>query len=189
MKSEDITDFSANGGRRPGTTNPPQTVSCTRFDSFQQRLVRQATGNSSYYLNRFYRYSPREFFHFSYDVATEDEIPPEQLKTSVFAETLSYRRENHPQDFFRVNLCDHAILEAVRTRKNALALYPFLLYILTHELIHISRLSRLDLGEITPEKRREEEKTVHRLTREILAPASSYFLRRVEDLYHQDLLP
>ncbi len=174
-----------NGGSPPTADAPRRS----RFDEFQRRLVYQATTESSDHLNRFYRYAPREFFHFSYDVLTERDIPDGSLRQGVFAETISYTHGNTPEEFYRIHLFDHPILEAVSTRTNAPALYPFLLYILTHELIHISRLSRLGLENPTDEERAREEKTVHRLTRNVLAPQSSFPLEQVADLYHLNLLP
>jgi hypothetical protein len=165
------------------------TQARSRFDEFQRRLVDQATRQSSDYLNRFYRYAPREFFHFSYDVLTEQDIPAESLRKRIFAETISYTRGGAPEEFYRIHLFDHPILEAVSSRKSAPSLYPFLLYILTHELIHISRLSRLGLENPTDEERASEEETVHRLTRDVLAPEDSFPLEQVADLYHHHLLP
>ncbi len=174
-----------NGGSNP-TTGARQR---SRFDDFQCRLVHQATTESSNHLNRFYRYAPREFFHFSYDALTEQDIPADALRDGVFAETFSYTHGDTPEEFYRIHLFDHPILMAVSTRSNAPALYPFLLYILTHELIHISRLSRLGLENPSDEEREREEETVHRLTRDVLAPESSLPLEQVADLYHLNLLP
>ncbi len=161
----------------------------TRFDEFQRRLVAQATQQSTDHLNRFYRYSPREFFHFSYDVLTECDIPEESQRRGVFAETFSYTRGDAPEAFYRIHIFDRQILAAVSSRRDAPALYPFLLYILTHELIHISRLSRLSLENPSEEERAREEDIVHRLTRDVLAPEASFPLQQVADLYHLNLLP
>lgn len=169
-------------GRSPTAPGGPSR-SRDRFDPFQLRLVGEATGDSHRHLARFYQYAPREFFHFSYEVATEEDIHPEQLKTGVFAETLSYQRPDWPRDFFRVHLFDHPILGALGSRSELPALYPFILYILTHELIHVSRLPRIDLDSALPADRLREEETVHRLTREVLAPAASPGLRQVAELY------
>ena len=177
----------AGGDRAPAAATPGgPSRPRDRFDPFQLRLVGEATGDSHRHLARFYRYAPREFFHFSYEVATEEDILPEQLKTGVFAEILSYQRPDWPRDFFRVHLFDHPILGALGSRSEVPALYPFVLYILTHELIHVSRLSRIDLQDALPAERRREEETVHRLTREVLAPAASPGLRQVTELYRGD---
>jgi len=161
----------------------------TQFDAFQHRLVNQALQESSDHLSRFYRIAPREFFHFSYDVLTERDIPPDLRRESVFAETISYTRREVSDAFYRIHLFDHQILEAVSTRRGGPALYPFLIYILTHELIHISRLSRMELHDPTEEERAREEETVHRLTRDVLSPDASLPLQQVADLYHLNLLP
>jgi len=172
-----------------GTGTPPPSTNRRLFDDFQHRLVDQAVRESSEHLTRFYRIAPREFFHFSYDLVTERDIPAESLRDRVFAETISYTHGAADKDFYRIHLFDHPILEAVSRRPDAPALYPFLLYILTHELIHISRLSRLDLDDPSAEERALEEETVHRLTRDVLAPETSVTLDKVADLYHLNLLP
>lgn len=172
-----------------GMDTPPASAHRRLFDDFQHRLVEQAVRESSEHLTRFYRIAPREFFHFSYDVLTEKDIPADARLDGVFAETLSYTHRDTDRDFYRIHLFDHPILEALSRRPDAPALYPFLLYILTHELIHISRLSRLDLENPTDEERALEEETVHRLTRDVLAPETSVPLDKVADLYHLNLLP
>jgi hypothetical protein len=72
-------------------------------------------------------------------------------------------------DFYRVCLQDHNILKAHRGRD--LALFPLLLYIVTHELVHIVRFSQfLALFEASEPQRLAEEQRVHRLTHRILEP-------------------
>jgi len=73
-------------------------------------------------------------------------------------------------DFYRVCLQDHNILKALQSRED-LALFPLLVYIVTHELVHIVRFSQfLALFEASEEQKRQEEKRVHRLTQKILEP-------------------
>ena len=95
-------------GGSPPTADTPRR---SRFDEFQRRLVHQATTESSDHLNRFYRYAPREFFHFSYDVLTEQDIPDGSLKQGVFAETISYTHGNTPEEFYRIHLFDHLVAQ------------------------------------------------------------------------------
>jgi hypothetical protein len=53
----------------------------------------------------------------------------------------------------------------------ALKLYPFILYIVVHELIHVVRFSKfLQNFDATPDEKLEEEWRVHEETRQILNP-------------------
>ena len=73
-------------------------------------------------------------------------------------------------DFYRVCLQDHNILKTLKNGHD-LRLFPLLLYIVTHELVHIVRFSQfLALFETPEEHKHEEERRVHRLTQNILAP-------------------
>jgi hypothetical protein len=55
--------------------------------------------------------------------------------------------------------------------ESGLALFPFILYIITHELIHIVRFSKfLQNFDASAEERMAEEKRVHKFTHDILNP-------------------
>ena len=70
------------------------------------------------------------------------------------------------------------------TSRSDLKLFPFLCYILTHELVHIVRFSQFEaLFETSVQERREEEDRVHRLTWKILAPLNSLDLGPVMQYY------
>ena len=69
-------------------------------------------------------------------------------------------------------------------------LYPFGVYIVTHELIHIVRFSKfLQNFEATPEARMAEEKRVHNKTRKILKAVRIEGMPDVLKFYHRWRLP
>jgi len=73
-------------------------------------------------------------------------------------------------DFYRVCLQDHNILKTLEGSPD-LALFPLLLYIVTHELVHVIRFSQfLALFEAAEAEKALEETRVHQLTQKILAP-------------------
>jgi hypothetical protein len=69
-----------------------------------------------------------------------------------------------------------------------LSLFPLLLYIVTHELVHIVRFSQfLALYETPEEQKDEEEERVHRLTQNILGPLKVRDLPPVIKYYNENL--
>jgi hypothetical protein len=112
---------------------------------------------------------------FPYDVVTsvarssEESVPPGAL-----ARICKYQRDPRPgtrnrliSHFYRICLDDSQILdEAARSN---LELGPLLLYVLTHELVHLVRFVRHRAPfEPYPHRRTEEEMLVRRKTYEIL---------------------
>ena len=112
-----------------------------------------------------------------YDILTLEALRQEEVSPHALALVAKYygRHEGRllssaSSDFYRVCLQDHNILRALKCHPG-LQLFPLLLYILTHELVHIVRFSQYQaLFDAPAGERRREEERVHRLTQEILAP-------------------
>ena len=86
-------------------------------------------------------------------------------------------------DFYKICIQDHAILEVLMTHPE-MELYPFTLYVVTHELVHIVRFSRfLQNFDASAVEKIEEERRVHGITHEILGPVKSHGLGNVLDFY------
>lgn len=76
-------------------------------------------------------------------------------------------------DFYSICLQDHLILETAENRGGIILLAPLLLYISTHELIHVIRFTRFKLEfDVEKQVKAKEEKEVHNLTYNVLAPVS-----------------
>lgn len=68
----------------------------------------------------------------------------------------------------------------------ALKLYPFCLYIITHELIHIVRFSKfLQNFDASPTEKLDEEKRVHKNTHKILNQVQVAGLLPVLEFYRR----
>jgi hypothetical protein len=81
-----------------------------------------------------------------------------------------------PIDFYRIELSDGSILE-VATRENLIKdLYPFFVCILTHEMVHMVRLSSIldEQPEVTIQDAENEEQRVQNVSSRILAGSSAY---------------
>jgi hypothetical protein len=87
------------------------------------------------------------------------------------------------RDFYFICLQDHQILNALN-RDRALGLLPLLVYVFTHELVHIVRFcnffQRFDISGTEKEK---EETVVHETTFEILENLALPKLNYVLDSY------
>ena len=128
-----------------------------------------------------------DFFHLTsshwlksrYDIFTLAQLREEEISLHALALVAKYNgympgqtRKSATFDFYRICLQDHNILKTLASRED-LKLFPFLCYILTHELVHIVRFSQFEARfEASEEEKQEEEARVHRLTSKILAPIS-----------------
>ena len=72
-------------------------------------------------------------------------------------------------DFYKVCLQDHVILKALQREEKETLFLPLVIYILTHELIHIVRFNRFEQRFFAiPQEKEKEEIRVHAITYEIL---------------------
>ncbi len=89
-----------------------------------------------------------------------------------------------PRDLYQVNLQDHNIIESLRRESSGISFSPLVLYVLTHELLHVIRFVKY----LTPFHQSEvdrirEEQRVHALTHQLLARIPVSGMDRVLDRY------
>jgi hypothetical protein len=133
---------------------------------------------------------------FPFELATLRDLDHREIAPRAFAQLARYEVENRTRagrgltrPFYRICLQDHNLLQAVRREGGALSLEPLLLYVLTHELCHIVRFCRFQkLFEADGAERDAEEKRVHSLTHEILAPVRDPLLRPVLERFGREPL-
>lgn len=110
-----------------------------------------------------------------YDIKTLVDLGPEETVHGPFAQIIRYKGQRKDRslgsstyDFYKICLQDHAILSAMKKSPD-IKLFPFTLYIITHELIHIVRFSKfMQRFDASYEEMLVEEGRVHEITREIL---------------------
>ena len=137
-----------------------------------------------------YKISANEWKRHRYDIKTLIDLKPEEIVAGPFAQIIRYegRKVEDPlasshYDFYKICLQDHAILRALDANK-ALAFLPFVLYIVTHELIHIVRFSKfLQNFEASLQEKLLEESRVHEKTRAILQNVSNVPIEPVFAFY------
>jgi len=157
------------------------------FEKGHLRAVRKAHREAEQLVTRYYALAPREWARMPYEVRTLEELQPEEIVDEAFAHVVCYhytrRRNNEIVDqgeLYRICLQDHHILNTINSSEDGPDLNSFLLYVMTHELVHIVRfgqkLQRIDLpGNLRP----IEEQNVDRIAHRILQPVRGLDLNRV----------
>ncbi len=139
----------------------------------------------------FFKFSSTQWTRHPFDVKTLSSLQREEIREQVFAMLHKgllgqdrFMPHARKKDYYFICLQDHQILEAV-SRDKAIGLMPLLVYIFTHELVHIVRFGRfLQRFDVRGPKREEEEQRVHDITYEILKGVSLKQLDCVLDAYH-----
>jgi len=133
---------------------------------------------------QYYRIPPYRWQHLKYDLVTRQDREWEPFPETALARvqrlqhTLPQRKSVY--DFYRIQLNDPGILTTARRERLETDLYPFLVFILTHEMVHLVRLSTILSGE--GEQRLsvdEEENRVQRVAYRILSVTSDQRLRPI----------
>jgi hypothetical protein len=132
-------------------------------------------------VNNFFQLSSGQYLKNRYDIETAKGLVCHERVLGPFAQVIKYEGRKKEVSLgsssfslYKVCLQDPAILSVVE--KNAsLSLYPFLLYVLTHELVHVARFLRFEhryenVGEA--DLTLAEERRVHDLTYSILQDVS-----------------
>lgn len=128
------------------------------------------------------------------DIKRFPELLPEEMAEGVFAQLFRYQRpEPVPlgaqPDYYRICLYDPAILGALADHPG-LKLEPLLIYILTHEFIHVARFAKfMELFSADDQSRAHEEEIVHQETFRLLSRLSQPGLELVLNLYRSHRLP
>ncbi len=145
------------------------------FDKKQRFWVGEALEIAETLAEGFFHLDLGDSARFPYDLQTLANLRGPEKTRRALAQVCKY--EFHKRDswsrragteFYRICLQDDQILKKVRTESLPL-LKPLILYVVTHELIHVIRFS-LDPQRfyLPPKEKRTEEKDVHRSTYELL---------------------
>jgi hypothetical protein len=162
------------------------------FTPDQLQIINQATQVAEELVSNHYKMSKTEWLRPKYDVKTLVELEPNEVIDGPFAQIIRYQgqRKNSylgsdTYDFYKICLQDHTI-QATLARKPNISLLPFGLYIVAHELIHIVRFSKFVQNfEASSDEKLAEERRVHALTHQILAPVSMPGISSVLSFYRQ----
>jgi hypothetical protein len=156
---------------------PP--MSYLAFEDKSMDTVSEALEIAEDKTGNYYRFSIGQWKRHKYDVKTLMSLADDEITSYAFALLNKYSRviegdesRTKRQDFYFICLQDHRILSALR-RDKELTLIPLLVYIFTHELVHIVRFCNFfQRFEVSGRDREKEEKLVHATTYDILKTSS-----------------
>lgn len=127
----------------------------------------------------YYKFSFCQWKRHHYDVKTLMSLAEDEISSYAFALLNKssriiedYESKTKTRDFYFICLQDHRILNALRRDSN-LTLLSLLVYIFTHELVHIVRFCNFfQRFDISGQGKEKEERLVHATTYEILKDSS-----------------
>jgi len=136
----------------------------------QRSLVFRALGEAEARIAGYYCIPPFRWEQLRYDLLTRVDYGWEPLPDPMLArlrcfESIGRRR---PFDFYRIELNDQTILAAAERENLLRDLYPFLVFILTHEMVHLVRLSSILGNPAVACLDESEERRVQGISRQIL---------------------
>ncbi|MFC1883373.1 hypothetical protein ACFL2O_01265 [Thermodesulfobacteriota bacterium] len=139
----------------------------------------------------FYKFSAEQWKRHRYDVKTLQSLRKDEISEYAFAllnkvprVTNGHESRGRGQDFYFICLQDHHIMRALK-RDRELDFIPLLVYVFTHELVHIVRFCNFyQRFEVSDKYREKEEQIVHNETYNILMslslPKIDYVLKAYE---------
>jgi hypothetical protein len=145
------------------------------FNQAELRVVCDALDIAEDKTGEHYKFSLNQWKRHRYDVKTLPELEGAEISSEAFAVLNKYstglddyKPKAKRHDYYAICLQDHRILDALDRDKN-LNLLPILIYIFTHELIHIVRFCNyVQRFEIFGPDREKEEQVVHETTFDVL---------------------
>ncbi len=160
------------------------------FRKDQMGTISEALDISEDKTGDYYKFSSGQWKRYRYDLKTLSSLQKHQIVPDAFAVLNKATRPSGDleppsknRDYYFICLQDHEILKALR-RDKGLGLLPLMVYVLTHELVHIVRFTNfLQRFDISDADRAREEEIVHGLTHEILKNTSLSRLDYVLESY------
>lgn len=163
------------------------------FNAAQLPLASKAFSDAEKLVARNFRISEKELKRNRYDVKTLAYLEKHEIREGAFAHLCKYAYEkstDSPEtndesfDFYRICLQDNIILDAVDRANSFIKFNPLMLYIATHELIHVLRFGsgKIDF-DASQDKKEQEEAIVDSLTKIALQPAQHHDLDIVLDCF------
>jgi len=145
------------------------------FNKKQLKNMYQAADLAEELVTNAYQLSSRQWQKSPYEIKTLVDLNCDEVVDIPYAQLVRYQARKRRSelssaryDYYKICVQDHNILTTYH-KHQGINLFPFFLYIMTHELVHIVRFSRfLHLFHATDHERQIEEQKVHSKTKEIL---------------------
>jgi len=163
-----------------------------KFNRDQIKIVEDAVEMAEDLVSDFYKMSENQWLQRRYEVKTLVDLKQDEIVHGPFAQIIRYegkRKDPSPgsdtYDYYKICLQDHSILPVLK-KPPGFELFPFVLYIVAHELVHIIRFSRfLQNFEASEQEIMAEETRVHGKTHEILTKIRISGLEAVLNFYEK----
>lgn len=160
------------------------------FQGVDISTVSDALGIAEEKTGDFYKFSFGQWKRHRYDVRTLQVLREAEITSHAFAllskcsrVTSDFESKTLKRDFYFICLQDHQIIRALK-RDKELILLPLLVYVLTHELVHIVRFCNFHQRfDICGDGREKEESIVHSTTFEILEDLPLKGIEYILDAY------
>jgi hypothetical protein len=161
------------------------------FQGSETPIIQEAVLIAEESTTDFFKMSDSQWRRSRYDILTLEGLRQEEISAHALAQLSKYtcylpgrELKSAQYDLYRICLQDHNILTTLE-KQTKMALLPLLIYVTTHELVHIIRFSHFhQLFDASEEEKEQEEKRVHSLTREILSPFKCPDLEEIALYYH-----
>ena len=160
------------------------------FSPNEIKIVNDSVVMAEELVSNAYKLSSSQLLRLNYDVKSLIDLADEEIVDDHFAQIVRYTEkkkndllDTSVNDFYKICLQDHSITKALRQYLE-LDLFAFVLYIVSHELIHIVRFRRfLQHFDAPLSEKNKEEIRVHAKTHEILFKVSIDNLEPVLKFY------
>jgi hypothetical protein len=162
------------------------------FGRRELAIAREKLNEAESLLSEYYCIPGREWPLYPYGVRTlvdlDEMTDSEQVLASVtkyeFSSPIRVTRSRF--DYYEIRLQDHNILSASSREGDGISFESLMLYVLTHELVHVFRFANLPqrffVGE---EEKVREERWVHRITSNILRMKNESGFTPVLEAYNE----
>ncbi len=141
------------------------------FDQDQREQLQRAAEVSEDAVADHFHLSSSHWERHGLELVSGADLALDEVAAGAFAQVLCYQVHHggvRPHDLYRVCVQDHNILAALALEPTDI-LFPLLVYVLTHELIHVVRFTQYQQLYAADEGRREAEETrVHLVTHDLL---------------------
>jgi hypothetical protein len=160
------------------------------FEGVDISTVSDALGIAEEKTGDFFKFSFGQWKRHRYDVRTLPVLRDDEIISHAFAllskrsrVASNYESRTLNRDFYFICLQDHQVIRAL-DRDKELSLLPLLVYVFTHELVHIVRFCNFfQRFEISGDRREKEESIVHSTTFEILEDLPLKGIEYILDAY------
>ncbi|MFC1494056.1 hypothetical protein ACFL6W_02145 [Thermodesulfobacteriota bacterium] len=165
-------------------------MTCLAFKDDNIEILSESLAIAEEKIGDYYKFSSGQWKRHQYDVKTLRSLEEDEITSFAFALLNKCSRivegfdsSTKKRDFYFICLQDHLILNALQKDKN-LSLLPLLVYVFTHELVHIVRFCNFyQRYDISGKSREIEEDLVHGTTFDILKDSSLRNMEYILDSY------